>query len=64
MIGCISTYHMVMNIIMLTLRLYVHKCLKNTEDTHKQSLTIIWYLTRKCADVSYNPDQEHISDEH
>lgn len=64
MIGYISAYHMVMNIIIPTLRLHVHKCLQNTEDTHTQSLTITWYLTRKCADVSYDPDQEHISDEH
>lgn len=31
---------------------------------HTQSLTIKQYLTRKCANVSNDPDQECISDKH
>lgn len=59
--GYISAYHMVVNITIPTLRLHVHKCLKNTEDT--QSLTITWHLTRKCADAM-TLIKGHISGEH
>lgn len=63
MTGYIFAYYTVMNIIISTLRLHVHKCLKNTEDTHNTE-SITWYLARKCADASYDPDKGHISDEH
>lgn len=54
---------MVINIVIPILRLYVHKCFLKTP-RHTQSLTIKQYLTRKCANVSDDPDQECISDKY
>lgn len=40
----------------------MHKCLKNTEDTHKEFN--YKYLTSKCSNSSNDVGEEYISDEH